>query len=159
MTEVGNRIEPMSEEAGLTTIIKDVLRLRGQKKAMEATLEEIDDELVMAEQIVLDMFKAASIDSMKVDGQLLYVERKTVCKQVDVTDGADPKAVLLAALRKARLGSFIQPRVDLRTVTAHFKELWQSKPEVTDINALIPRALKGVVEFFTMPALRVRNGK
>ena len=142
MTEVGNRIEPMSEEAGLTTIIKDVLRLRGQKKAMEATLEEIDDELVMAEQIVLDMFKAASIDSMK----------------VDVLQDGDA-GVAVAALRKARLGSFIQPRVDLRTVTAHFKELWQSKPEVTDINALIPRALKGVVEFFTMPALRVRNGK
>lgn len=90
-----------------------------RKRELEADLREVKREIGELETTVLDMMAKEGVQNVKIDGKVLYLQRKIF---VGMAEGYTREQVI-ESLRKAGLGDFVQENYNTNQLSAHFREM------------------------------------
>jgi hypothetical protein len=98
--------------------LKRFVALEARRKELEQEIDTIKAEAAELEQSLMPEFEQEGVDRISVDGRTVYVERKLWAK----AKNGDKQAVC-TALKRARLGDFVQLSYNSNSLSGFIREL------------------------------------
>jgi hypothetical protein len=101
-----------------TDELKQFIYLEKRRRQLEAEIDVIKGQSAELEASLLPQFEQAGMERVAIDGRTVYVERKLWAR----AKGGDKQAVC-KALKRARLGVYVQESYNANSVSAYIREL------------------------------------
>lgn len=119
-------------------IMKNYIRLRGDKKDTAAMAREIQDQINDLEVSILKNFEETGKSKVSMNGETVYLKTELYAGFAKDSDGnpVTPEKAM-QALRDAGLEEFCPEKINTASLTAFFKELKEDKKG-------LPEGLQGV---------------
>jgi hypothetical protein len=128
-----------------TEELKRFVALEERRRQLEAEVDTIKTETAELEQRLLPQFELEGFEKISIDGRTVYVERKLWAKAKDVN-----KAAVCKALKRARLGDYVEETFNTNSLSAYVRELdREDRP--------LPLGLRDVLEVSEVFKLRTRR--
>jgi len=128
-----------------TDELKRFVALEERRRQLEAEIDTLKAEAAELEQALMPQFEQAGIERVSVDGRTVYVERKLWAKARD-----GDKAAVCKALKRCRLGDYVEETFNTNSVSAYIRELdREGRP--------LPASLREVLEVSEVFKLRTRR--
>lgn len=149
----------MSPQAAAPTMKDQVaafVSLSRQKKAIEADLRKVKDEMAQLDESLREHFVEHGLQRIgdADSGQTVYLRRS-----IRVKNMGDDRAEACAAMRAAGLSDYVAESFNLNSVSAYFREQIADRAEhgevVGDPNDVLPEPLRGHIELVDDYQLRV----
>ena len=128
-----------------TEELKRFVALEERRRQLEAEVETIRAEATELEQRLLPQFEQEGFEKISIDGRTVYVERKLWAKARDGN-----KAAVCKALKRARLGDYVEETFNTNSLSAYVRELDREERP-------LPPSLREVLEVSEVFKLRTRR--
>ena len=128
-----------------TEELKRFVALEERRRQLEAEVDTIKAEATELEQRLLPQFEQEGFEKISVDGRTVYVERKLWAKARDGN-----KAAVCKALKRARLGDYVEETFNTNSLSAYVRELDREERP-------LPPSLREVLEVSEVFKLRTRR--
>ena len=131
--------------------LQEVVRLEDQKAALEAQLKQVNESLAAVKAEVLTEFESRGMNSVKVNGHVVYLWHtvRTKCQ------GDREQA---AALLEVYAPGLVQKMFNLNTVSAWVRELGEKDANADELTAALPTALARAFTLDDVFDVRVTKG-
>jgi hypothetical protein len=110
-----------------TLKVSKFLELKARAHQLDVALKEVKDEMYTVEISLLGEFEKDGVDSVKLNGQTVYIHRQLWAKAM----GGD-KAKACEVLRSNGLTHFLEEKFNTHSVSAWFREMDQTGSEVPE---------------------------
>lgn len=101
-----------------TEELKHFIQLEQRRRQLEAEIGTIKAQSAELEASLLPQFEQAGMERVSIDGRTVYIERKLWAKPKE----GDKQAVC-KALKRARLGDYVQESYNSNSLSAYIREL------------------------------------
>ena len=128
-----------------TDELKRFVALEERRRQLEAEVDTIKAEATELEQRLLPQFEQEGFEKISIDGRTVYVERKLWAKARDGN-----KAAVCKALKRARLGDYVEETFNTNSLSAYVRELDREERR-------LPPSLREVLEVSEVFKLRTRR--
>jgi len=128
-----------------TEELKRFVALEERRRQLEAEVDTIKAEATELEQRLLPQFEQEGFEKISIDGRTVYVERKLWAKARDGN-----KAAVCKALKRARLGDYVEETFNTNSLSAYVRELDREERP-------LPPSLREVLEVSEVFKLRTRR--
>ena len=128
-----------------TEELKRFVALEERRRQLEAEVETIRAEATELEQRLLPQFEQEGFEKISIDGRTVYVERKLWAKARDGN-----KAAVCKALKRARLGDYVEETFNTNSLSAYVRELDREERP-------LPPSLREVLDVSEVFKLRTRR--
>lgn len=134
--------------------LQEFLELTKRKREIKAELDMVESDLKTLNQRVIEYLDGQGVDSVRVGGRTVYVNRMIYASFA----GVDP-AVYIPALEAAGMGALVQPKVDGQRLSAAVREFdnGQDRLSPEEIQARLPESLRGLVKISEVFTPRVKQ--
>lgn len=121
--------------------------LSEEKSLLEARLNEVREDLKALNADLCEQFALAGVDSMKVDGRIVFLRRQ-LWASVQAPPGADPgaKEAAYQVLKDHQLGWMVKEGVNSQTLSAWVRELEEESGGYEEMIANMPADLREVLK-------------
>ena len=146
----------MAEDSTMAANARRIAEIDRQRSALNAQLDTLNDERTQLESALLAAWGEEGMSSIRVDGATVSLRRDLWAGLVRNEQGSNADA--LSALKRARLGSFVNETVNTQTLSAWAREL----PRDNDDMPILPSSLReriNVSEKFSIRTAFARGGK
>lgn len=110
-----------------TDIIRQWIELDKQRKQHEADIVEIKEKMAFLENVIVENFASAGIDSVRVNGFNISTKKHIFAV---IVDGDKERAY--EALRKAGFGHYVSETVNMRSLSTLVSDLIESDQHLPD---------------------------
>ena len=128
-----------------TDELKRFVALEERRRQLETEVDSIKAEAAELESRLLPQFEQSGTERIAIDGRTVYVERKLWAKAKD-----GDKAAVCKALRRARLGDYVEETFNSNSLSAYVRELDREERP-------LPSSLRDVLEVSEVFKLRTRR--
>jgi hypothetical protein len=128
-----------------TDELKRFVALEERRRQLETEVDSIKTEAAELESRLLPQFEQSGTERIAIDGRTVYVERKLWAKAKD-----GDKAAVCKALRRARLGDYVEETFNTNSLSAYVRELDREERP-------LPSSLRDVLEVSEVFKLRTRR--
>ena len=128
-----------------TDELKRFVALEERRRQLETEVDSIKAEAAELESRLLPQFEQSGTERIAIDGRTVYVERKLWAKAKD-----GDKAAVCKALRRARLGDYVEETFNTNSLSAYVRELDREERP-------LPSSLRDVLEVSEVFKLRTRR--
>jgi len=128
-----------------TEELKRFVALEERRRQLEAEVETLKTEAAELEQRLLPQFEQEGFEKITVDGRTVYVERRLWAKAKD-----GDKAAVCKALKRARLGDYVEETFNTNSLSAYVRELDREERP-------LPPSLREVLEVSEVFKLKTRR--
>jgi hypothetical protein len=128
-----------------TDELKRFVMIESRRRELETEIEALRAEAAQLEQALLPQFEHAGVDRISLDRRTVYVERKLWAKAKD-----GDKAAVCKALRRARMGDYIEETFNTNSLSAYVRELDREERP-------LPPTLAAVLDVSEVFKLRTRS--
>ncbi len=128
-----------------TEELKRFVALEERRRQLETEVDTVKAESAELEQRLLPQFEQEGFEKISIDGRTVYVERKLWAKAKD-----GDKAAVCKALKRARLGDYVEETFNTNSLSAYVRELDRE-------DRALPPSLREVLEVSEVFKLRTRR--
>ena len=125
--------------------LKRFVALEERRRELEGEIDRIKSEATELEQVLMPQFEQEGVERISIDGRTVYVERKLWAKAKD-----GDKAAVCKALKRARLGDYVEETFNANSLSAYVRELDREERP-------LPPSLREVLEVSEVFHLRTRR--
>jgi hypothetical protein len=119
--------------------------LEERRRQLETEIDAVKAEAAELEQRLLPQFEQSGVERLSIDGRTIYLERKLWAKARD-----GDKAAVCCALKRARLGDYVEETFNTNSLSAYVRELdREGRP--------LPPSLETVLDISEVFHLRTRR--
>jgi len=138
-------LQQLKGDAMNTEELKRFVALEERRRQLEAEVDTLKAEAAELEQRLLPQFEQEGFEKITVDGRTVYVERRLWAKAKD-----GDKAAVCKALKRARLGDYVEETFNTNSLSAYVRELDRE-------DRALPPSLREVLEVSEVFKLRTRR--
>ena len=129
--------------------LKEFVEKDARKQALKRELNQLNKELNELEPELLESFAEEGVESIKVDGRIVFLHRQIWAQ---VVGGACNRPLAVEALKRAGLSDFVSENFNSNQLSAYMRELERNGEP-------LPEEFDGILEANEKFSLRTRKAR